>query len=65
MKGIKIRYKGFEILHSHVFNNVFFQAWKGNRIIWNRKIKKDNRDIDWDNPLNKEEKEFLISGELF
>ena len=59
-----IRYKGFEILHNHVFNWVFFSAWKGQHKIFGRKIRRDNRFIDWDNPLTKDGKEFLITGKL-
>lgn len=64
MKGKIIKHKGYEILHHHVFNNIFFQAWKRDRAVWNRKIRKDNRDIDWDEPLTNEEKDFLVAGEL-
>ncbi len=59
-----IKYKGFEILHSHVFNWVFFSAWKKDKKVWNKEIRKDNRFVDWEYPLTKDEKEFLIKGEL-
>jgi hypothetical protein len=59
-----IKYKGFEILHRHCFNNVWFSAWKGNKTIFGKEIRMDNRFIDWEDPLSKEEKEFLIKGEL-
>jgi len=77
MKNKIILYKGYEILHRHVFNNVWFSAWKGQnkvgcypltsalerrRGICGYEIRKDNRFIDWDNPLSKSEKEFLIGN---
>ena len=60
MKNKIINYKGFEILHRHVFNNVWFSAWKGQNKINNKELRMDNRDINWDNPLEEEEKDFLI-----
>ena len=64
MQGKVIKHKGFEILHNHVFNWVFFSAWKGDRKVWNKEVRVDNRDIDWDNPLTEDEKDFLIHGAL-
>lgn len=64
MKNKIIHYKGYEILHRHAFYNVYFSAWKGqDKVggILGREIRKDNRFIDWDNPLTKSEKEFLIN----
>ncbi|MBA7533915.1 hypothetical protein ES705_26161 [subsurface metagenome] len=61
-KGI-IRYKGFEILHRHVFSFVCFTAWKKDKKVWDRELRKENP-IDWDNPLTRAEKEYLINGEL-
>lgn len=59
-KGEIIDYKGYKILHRHVFNNVYFSAWKGNRAVNDREISKDGRYLNWDNPLTLEDKEWLI-----
>lgn len=55
-----IRHKGFEILHRHISNAVFFQAFLGNSMVNNRAIKIHNGDINWKFPLTDEEKDFLI-----
>ena len=60
MKNKIIHHKGYEILHRHVFNWVWFDAWKGNNKLNKREIRDDNRFIDWDNPLSDEAKDFLI-----
>jgi len=62
--GRAIKYKGFDILHSHVFNDVFFTAWKNGMKVWRKEIKVDKRDINWKDPLSKEDMDWLIKGEL-
>lgn len=60
MKNKIINYKGYEILHRHEFNRVYFSAWKGQNKLNNREIREDNRFIDWNNPLSIEHLDFLI-----
>jgi len=64
MKGKVIKYKGFEILHRHVFNWVWFSAWKGDKKVWGKEVRCDNRCVNWDDPLAVEEKDWLIKGKL-
>jgi len=61
MKNKIINYKGYEILHRHEFGRIYFSAWKGQNKINNKEIKTDNISINWNNPLNKEELEWLIN----
>jgi len=65
MSKIVIQHKGFDILHRHEFNRVYFSAWKGDNPVrgndeLERYIQADNRFIDWNNPLTENEKDWLI-----
>jgi hypothetical protein len=68
MKGV-VKYKGYEILHRHEFNRVYFSAWKGNKPIrgegeQSREIQSDNRLIDWEHPLTEDEMNWLIEESI-
>jgi len=57
------RWHGYDILHQHVFNYVFFSCWKGDDKANNREIRKHRLLIDWEKPLNQEELAWLCGRE--
>ena len=56
-------WKGFDILHQHIFNYVYFSAWKGNYKVNNRSVKKFRLLIDWKRPLTQKELHWLTIKE--
>ena len=49
------KWKDFDIAHRHVFNYVYFSAWKGSHIVAEKEIRIHRLDVNWKKPLSKEQ----------